>query len=95
MEKQADRNTPTTTTTAPPRLADALTLATLPRKQRTLLNALADGKKYSVADLSIKTHQSDPRGRIRDLRQRGFNILDEWRNNADNDGRYKVYWLAR
>lgn len=83
------------TTSTAPRLADAKTLSALPRKQRTLLNALADGGKYSVADLSIKTHQSDPRGRIRDLRQRGFNILDEWRNNADEDGRYKVYWLAQ
>lgn len=64
-------------------------------KQRAIYNALAKGGKYSVTDLCFITHFSDPRGLIRDLRDKGVKILDEWRENATDNGRYKVYWIAQ
>jgi hypothetical protein len=65
----------------------------LPPKQRQVFNLLLSGAKYSVADITIQTHFSDPRGQIRDLREKGIAVLDEWRENAAQDGRYKVYYI--
>lgn len=65
----------------------------LPSKQHRVFEILSTGGKYSVADITCLTHFSDPRGIIRDLRGKGIVILDEWRENAEADGRYKVYFL--
>lgn len=65
----------------------------LPSKQRQVFNILLSGTKFSVADITIQTHFSDPRGLIRDLRGKGIAVLDEWRENAEQDGRYKVYYI--
>lgn len=67
-------------------------LETLPRVQRKVMAVLAQGGKYSVSDICIRTGASDPRGHISAMRHKGFNILDEWRTNGD-DVRYKVYWF--
>ena len=69
-------------------------LPTLPNKQRRVLEILMRGGKYSAADITVITHFSDPRGYIRDLRHKGYSISDEWRDNAEMDGRHKVYFLA-
>lgn len=65
----------------------------LTRKQRNIYSILSNGNKHSVADLSILTHYSDPRSLIKTLRDKGINILDEWKENAEKDGRYKVYFI--
>lgn len=62
--------------------------------QRRLLQVLARGGKYSAADLVMYTHFSDPRSHIKRLRDKGVNILDEWRKCADGIGQYKVYFLG-
>lgn len=65
----------------------------LPSKQKTVFSILSSGGKYSAADITVITHFSDPRSIIRDLRNKGLSILDEWRENAEKDGRFKVYYL--
>lgn len=66
----------------------------LPRVQRAVYDLLTQGGKYSVADISVNLHLSDPRGHIRTLRHKGVNILDEWRT-TEFKARYKVYFLGR
>lgn len=62
-------------------------------KRRRVLEILASGK-YSAADITLMSYLSDPRSYIRHLRDKGYNIADEWRRNSDGDGRYKVYYLS-
>jgi len=62
----------------------------LSKRQRKVYELLLTGK-YSVADISIALHYSDPRSYIRELRKKGLNILDEWVENADT--RHKQYWI--
>lgn len=64
----------------------------LPRLQRKVYDLLKGGGKYSVADISIAIHASDPRGHIAILREKGIPILDEWRTSAYGV-RYKVYFI--
>ncbi|MBR1387796.1 MAG: hypothetical protein IJ553_05280 [Alloprevotella sp.] len=59
--------------------------------QRLVYNFLIGGKKYSAADIATALHLSDPRGHISQLRKKGINIQDEWRQGVY--GRYKVYYL--
>lgn len=66
---------------------------TLPRLQRKVYNLLSGGGKWSVAELSARLWLADPRGHIAELRNKGFNIADEWRETSEGN-RYKVYWLA-
>ena len=68
-------------------------IAKLPNKQRGIMQVLIQGGKYTVAELTIKTHYADPRGIIKELRTKGFKIADEWRQNAQKDGRHKAYYL--
>lgn len=68
------------------------TLQQLPKHQRAILRILSDGGKYSAADLTVRTHYCDPRGHIKELRDKGIDILDEWRQ-TDDGIRYKVYYL--
>lgn len=75
-------------------LTHEMLMQVLPEKQRRIYSILAGGGKYSAADLSVLTHYSDPRGHIRDLRNKGIAILDEWRDNSHKDERHKVYYLA-
>jgi len=60
--------------------------------QGTIYNILSRGGKYSVADLSVYTHFSDPRSHIRNMREKGVPVRDEWRTTATG-ARYKVYYI--
>lgn len=64
----------------------------LPRAQSLVYSLLTSGGKYSVADISITLHLSDPRGHIAKMRAKGILILDEWRTSVYG-GKYKVYWI--
>ena len=59
-------------------------------RQRSVLNLLRQGR-YSATDISIILGYSDPRSYIKTLRDKGFNIVDEWVDGKDT--RYKLYWL--
>lgn len=65
---------------------------TLPRLQRAVYNLLAQGGQFSAADISIRLHLSDPRGHIRNLRDKGIRVLDEW-HISEHGTRYKQYFL--
>ena len=62
--------------------------------QRRVLNLLSDGKQYSVADISIALHLSDPRAIIRDLRNKGVVIDDVW-CSAEHGGRFKRFFMQK
>lgn len=66
----------------------------LPRQQKRLMNILQRGGHYSVGDISQITGFSDPRGTIRRLRDKHFQILDEWCQNDYGD-RFKRYFLPK
>lgn len=55
--------------------------------------ALFERKTWlSVADITIALGVCDPRGHIRELRKKGYQIVDKWQEGDDNV-RYKVYML--
>lgn len=60
--------------------------------QARLLSLLSDGKQYTIADISIALKLSDPRGVIRNLRRKGYQICDVW-HKAVYGTRYKRYFL--
>ena len=60
--------------------------------QQLVYSFLEAGGRHSAADISAALHLSDPRGHIRDLRNKGFAIEDEWRKGTFG-GRYKVYYV--
>ena len=63
----------------------------LSNRQRKVAKLLSTGK-YSAADISIELHFSDPRSYIRELRNKGLNIEDEW---VTYEGvRFKRYWIT-
>lgn len=62
--------------------------------QNRLYNFLSAGSHQSVADISTALKLSDPRGGIRDLRDKGIEILDEW-IPAEHGGRFKRYFLPK
>lgn len=66
----------------------------LPRIQRLVYNLLLTGDKFSVADISVHLHLSDPRSHIKQLRDKGITILDEWRTSI-HQNKYKVYWMGK
>lgn len=61
--------------------------------QRRVINLLSDGKHYSVADISATLHLSDPRSVIRNLREKGHLISDEWCDAVHGGGRFKRYFI--
>lgn len=67
--------------------------AKLPRLQAKVLEMLKRGK-CSAGDISAVYRISDPRGHIRDLRDKGVNILDEW-CKGDDGIRFKRYWVEK
>lgn len=69
-------------------------LGKYPVLQTLVYDLFCDGGKFSAADISKALGLSDPRGYIRDLREKGVNIRDEYRKGV-NGGKYKVYWLEK
>jgi hypothetical protein len=61
-------------------------------KQQQLLALLRDGSKHSVADIMNRLFIGDPRSTIRNLRDSGIDIKDEWVPSI-NGGKYKKYWI--
>lgn len=61
--------------------------------QQRVINLLSDGKHYSVADISVALHLSDPRSVIRNLREKGHPISDEWCDAVHGGGRFKRYFM--
>lgn len=63
----------------------------LPRIQRKVYDLLIAGK-MGVSELSAKLRIADPRGHIRELRRKGFNVKDDWRTSMYGN-QYKIYWI--
>lgn len=61
------------------------------RKQVQVILLLSDGHKYTVLDISFRCNIGDPRSVIRNIRNQGIEVKDEW-VEADG-GRYKRYWI--
>lgn len=67
----------------------------LPRQQKRLLFFLMDQSvPCSVADITRALGQTDPRGHIRDLRDRGYHIGDVWCKSS-NGSRFKLYFMTK
>lgn len=64
----------------------------LSKRQKKVYDLLCTGKR-SVTDITIRLKYSDPRGYIRNIRDKGIIINDEWIENGDV--RYKVYWAPQ
>jgi hypothetical protein len=62
----------------------------LSNRQKKVYTLLMAGK-HTVTEMTIKTGFSDPRGYVRELRNRGINVRDEWIKK--DDVRYKRYWI--
>lgn len=63
------------------------------KKEVTAL--LSDGGKYSVVDIMQRLYISDPRSVIRDIRNDGIEVCDEWYKTPNTDSRYKRYWIDK
>ena len=59
--------------------------------RQRVLRLFQTGKKFSAVDITKTLTISDPRGHIRDLRDRGYDIRDYWVKSPN--GRYKIYYL--
>lgn len=62
-------------------------------RQRRLYDYLSTGK-HSVIDIMTNLFMADPRSIIRNLRDKGTEIRDEWRFTP-NGSKYKVYWIEK
>ena len=62
----------------------------LSKRQRKVFDLLLTGK-HSVTDITIALGYGDPRSYIRDLREKGIAVYDQWIENKEV--RYKVYWI--
>ena len=65
----------------------------LPRLQGKVYEMLCHGR-YSVSDISARLRIADPRGHIRELRDKGLTIQDEWCKGLENV-RFKRYWIEK
>lgn len=65
----------------------------MPKKQSRVYGMLLRGK-CSAGDLCAALHVADPRGHIRDLREKGVAIMDEWCKGLDGV-RFKRYWVSK
>lgn len=62
----------------------------LSNRQKKIYDLLMAGK-FSVADITVALGYCDPRSYIRELRNRGVNVLDEW--TKKDDVHFKRYWI--
>lgn len=60
-------------------------------KQTKAICLLSDGYKHTAMDISFRLRISDPRATIRDIRNLGINVQDEW--VMENGSRFKRYWI--
>ena len=60
--------------------------------QKRVYDLLSDGVHRSAADITNALGLSDPRSVIRDLRDKGVPISDEW-CDAVHGGRFKRYFI--
>jgi hypothetical protein len=64
----------------------------LSKRQKKVYDLLLTGK-HSVTDITIALGYGDPRSYIRDLREKGITIYDQWVKKGD--ARYKIYWVPQ
>lgn len=57
-----------------------------------LASLLRDGRKHTVADIMHSLWIGDPRSAIRDLRNKGVEVKDEYITSLSG-ARYKRYWI--
>ena len=62
----------------------------LSNRQKKVFDLLCTGKQ-SVTDITIALGFGDPRSYIRDIRDKGITVNDEWIEKGEV--RYKVYWI--
>lgn len=63
---------------------------TLSKRQKKVFCLLCTGKQ-SVTDITIALGYGDPRSYVRDIREKGITVNDEWIEKGEV--RYKVYWI--
>lgn len=63
----------------------------LSKRQKKVFDLLLTGKQ-SVTDITIALGYSDPRSYVRDLKEKGVEIRDEWIDAGDGV-RFKRYWI--
>lgn len=63
----------------------------LSKRQKKVYDLLLTGK-YSVTDITIALGYGDPRSYIRDIREKGITVNDEWVEKQDV--RYKLYYIT-
>lgn len=64
----------------------------LSKRQKKVFDLLCTGK-HSVTDITIALGYGDPRSYVRDIRDKGITVNDEWIEKGEV--RYKVYWIDR
>ena len=62
----------------------------LSNRQKKVFDLLCTGRQ-SVTDITIALGYGDPRSYIRDIREKGIVVNDQWIEKPDI--RYKVYWI--
>lgn len=62
----------------------------LSNRQKKIYDLLMAGK-HTVTQMTFETGFADPRSYIRELRNRGINVLDEWIRK--DDVHFKRYWI--
>ena len=61
------------------------------QKRMRAIKLLSDGNKYTVMQIAFACNIGDPRSVIRNIRDLGIEVKDEW-VEAD-ESRYKRYWI--
>ena len=64
------------------------------KQEARLFAFLQDGVHRSAFDIAKHCYIGDPRAVIRDLRNNGILIEDEWMPSVEG-GRYKRYWISK
>jgi hypothetical protein len=64
----------------------------LSNRQKKIYDLLMAGK-HTVTQMTFETGFADPRSYIRELRNRGINVLDEWVRK--DDVHFKRYWIKK
>ncbi|WP_073399813.1 helix-turn-helix domain-containing protein [Bacteroides luti] len=57
-----------------------------------LILLLSDGGRHSVIEIVKRLFIVDPRAVIRNIRNRGVNVSDEWVKTPSGK-KYKLYWI--